>query len=306
GATSVGTISTYSWNFGGGVTATGVTASNMFSSFGAYPITLVVTDGCGQIDTLVDTINVCTGGLGSVGHSANGLVVGFTGPSDPGQFTSITWNFGDGGTGSGAAPSHTYATGGTYTVLVSATDNCGSTYSQSLTVVVCSKPVGYFTFRVLLSNGSGMQMEFDASATTGATTYNWVWGDGTASTGGPIINHTYPVAQLGYTVRLIVSASCGITDTVYHSLGELGVVDGALVSGIWVPNPARSGSSLQWMGIDAVPPQSAALYTADGRLVARPTVDGEVLTLPALPAGMYWLQWMESDRPRHSQLVVTD
>lgn len=306
GATSVGTISTYAWNFGGGATGSGVTASHTFSSFGSYPITLVVTDGCGQIDTLVDTINVCTGGLGSVSHSANGLVVGFTGPTDPGQFTSITWNFGDGGTGSGAAPSHTYTSGGTYTVIVSATDNCGNTYSQTLTVVVCAKPVGYFTFRVLLSNGSGMQMEFDASATTGATQYNWLWGDGTASVGGPIINHTYPVAQLGYTVRLIVSASCGITDTVYHSLRELGSIEGEAQTGYWAPNPIRSGAPMYWMGGAAVSPETVSLFTADGRSLGIQTTEDGALVMPAVPAGLYWMQWTEADRPRRVQIAVID
>ncbi len=306
-ASSVGSISNYAWDFGGGATASSVTSSYTFGTFGTYPIQLVVTDGCGQIDTLIQSINVCTGGLSGLGHSANGLLVNFSGPSDAGQFTSITWAYGDGATGTGASPSHTYASGGTYNVLVTATDLCGNTYSQTIPVVVCSKPTAYFTFKVLISNGSGMTVQFDASASTDATQYQWVWGDGTVGTGGPIINHTYPVAQLGYNVRLIVSSVCGTTDTVFHSLRELGSIEPEEVGGTWSPNPVRSGSVLVWTGgSSAVLPSACAVYSADGRRVAVLAVRDEAVLLPMLPSGLYWIEWTYGDRLQRVPIAVVD
>jgi PKD repeat protein len=306
-STSVGNVVSYAWDFGAGATGTGVTTSHTFSSFGAYPVTLIITDGCGQKDTLIQTITVCTGGLGTVSHSANGLIVNFSGPTDPGQFTSISWNFGDGATGSGASPSHTYAAGGTYSVIVTATDNCGNTYSQTLTVVICLKPTAYFTFRVLLSNGNGMTVEFDASATTDAVQYQWLWGDGSSGTGGPIINHTYPVAQLGYTVRLIALSSCGTSDTVFHSLRELGDLDPEFSeTGSWFPNPIRSGASLSWLGTLGNEPMHIRLITADGRLLgAYPCYQG-TWQVPVLAPGIYWLEWLEGDVRRRAPIAVLD
>ncbi len=306
-STSVGNVVSYAWDFGAGATGTGVTTSHTFSTFGAYPVTLIITDGCGQKDTLIQTINVCTGGLGTVSHSANGLIVNFSGPTDPGQFTSISWNFGDGATGSGASPSHTYAAGGTYSVIVTATDNCGNTYSQTLTVVICLKPTAYFTFRVLLSNGNGMTVEFDASATTDAVQYQWLWGDGSSGTGGPIINHTYPVAQLGYTVRLIALSSCGTSDTVFHSLRELGDLDPEYnEAGSWFPNPIRSGASLSWLGTLGNEPMHIRLITADGRLLgAYPCYQG-TWQVPVLAPGIYWLEWLEGDVRRRAPISVLD
>ena len=49
---------------------------------------------------------------------------------------AITWNFGDGTTGSGPAVSHAYGAAGAYSVTVSATDGAGNTTSTSRSVVI--------------------------------------------------------------------------------------------------------------------------------------------------------------------------
>jgi hypothetical protein len=50
----------------------------------------------------------------------------------------ITWDFGDGSTGSGARPAHTYAQPGTYHVVVTAADALGSTTSRATDVIVAA------------------------------------------------------------------------------------------------------------------------------------------------------------------------
>ncbi len=55
-----------------------------------------------------------------------------------GSISTYSWNFGDGGTGSGATPTHIYTTSGTYVATLTVTDNCGATHSDTATIVVTS------------------------------------------------------------------------------------------------------------------------------------------------------------------------
>ena len=99
------------------------------------------------------------------------LVVAFNAAasSDPdGSISTYSWNFGDGGTGSGVAPSHTYATAGTFTVTLTVTDNLGATDSTIRTVTTTAGPPpasvtvsGRITFeRVPFSTALGGGLDF--------------------------------------------------------------------------------------------------------------------------------------------------
>ncbi len=60
-----------------------------------------------------------------------------TGSSDTdGTISTYAWTFGDGAAETGATPSHTYSTGGTYGVTLTVTDNAGAPGAQTQDVVV--------------------------------------------------------------------------------------------------------------------------------------------------------------------------
>ena len=65
--------------------------------------------------------------------SANQGVVTFANTSQ--NATTFSWNFGDGSSSSEQNPVHTYASGGSYTVTLTATNNCGSSIYQHIVVI---------------------------------------------------------------------------------------------------------------------------------------------------------------------------
>ena len=57
-----------------------------------------------------------------------------------GAIISYSWTFGDGGTGTGATPSHTYAASGTYTVTLTVKSDAGLTNAVNHDVTVVTRP----------------------------------------------------------------------------------------------------------------------------------------------------------------------
>ncbi|HEU5183331.1 MAG TPA: PKD domain-containing protein [Gemmatimonadaceae bacterium] len=78
-----------------------------------------------------------------VAHAEVPLTFDGTGSRDPdGDIVSYAWDFGDGESGTGPTPAHTYATGGTYTATLTVTDAGGHTDVATATVTVF--PAGTF------------------------------------------------------------------------------------------------------------------------------------------------------------------
>ena len=130
------------------------------------------------------------------------------GSSDPGgSITSYAWNFGDGNTGSGVTPSHTYAAAGLYNVSLTVTDNCGATSPCGTTANIappnqaphCNAGGPYFggVNQPVQFNGTGSN---DPDGTIVA--YNWNFGDGSTGT-GPTPTHAYNHMDV-FTVSLRV------------------------------------------------------------------------------------------------------
>ena len=139
---SDGYIASYHWNFGDGYTGCGYSPCHVYTSSGTYCVSLTVYDNDGASDK--DTTYACieSGNQDPVAD-ANGPYEGDIGESitfdgtqsyDPdGSITSYAWDFGDGETASGAEPTHTYTSAGTYEVMLIVTDNDGATDSDLTT-----------------------------------------------------------------------------------------------------------------------------------------------------------------------------
>lgn len=204
-ASSQNTV-THTWYFGDGNSGSGMLESHVYTAPGIYQVILVAANACGLLDSSTQTLVVCGFPSAVMNSSSNGLNATFDGSSSVGVGMSYTWDFGDGNVGTGMNAGNTYLTAGTYSVLLIVTDTCGSADTTSQVITVCNLPLPSFTETI-----SGMSVQFDASGTTGATGYDWDFGDGNTDS-GVNTSHTYLVNQ-NYTVTLRVYNSCGDTVT---------------------------------------------------------------------------------------------
>jgi PKD repeat protein len=145
-----GSIASYQWSFGDGASATGATPAHTYSAPNAYTVTLTVTDNGGLTGSASTTAAVTSGGGGNQAPVAvttgpyagvAGAPVAFDGSGshdNDGSIASYRWDFGDGATASGATPAHAYTSAGTYTIVLTVTDNQGATASVSTSATIAS------------------------------------------------------------------------------------------------------------------------------------------------------------------------
>ena len=145
--------------------------------------------------------------------TCTGLACSFDGRSSSAQSgATYTWDFGDGGVGSGTTASHTYGSAGTRTVTLTVTDALGeSTASHDVTVSEIVNSIARFT-----KTCSSHTCSFDASTSSNATSYSWNFGDGATATGVSTSHRFTP--NRSYTVTLTTQpgnsvATVGVTCT---------------------------------------------------------------------------------------------
>lgn len=139
----------YDWTFGNGSFGTGVTTTHRYAVKGTYTVTLTVTDDIGRTGTTSQSISLGddlaptadfvfspTNPTISAGTNRVNFDGSFSRPPDGRTITAWEWNFGTGALGTGERTSYLYTTAGTYTVVLSVTDNTGQKRSVSKTVTV--------------------------------------------------------------------------------------------------------------------------------------------------------------------------
>lgn len=222
-------IVSYTWQFGDGGAAGGITASHVYALVGSYNVTLTVRDDQGLTDTSTQTLAVTESGPSAIVASftfsplspAASTLIFFDASASlsAAGITSYEWDFGDGAQASGVTTSHAYTVAATYIVRLTVRDSIGrvATTTQNITVTAtgAGAPVASFTFSPT-NPSSGTIVFFNATASTGQNlTYAWDFGDGTGGTGATT-NHTYltaPAATRTFVVRLTVTDSAGRTAT---------------------------------------------------------------------------------------------
>ncbi len=220
-----GSIAAYAWDFGDGSTASGVRVAHAYSATGSFNVTLIVTDDKGDTTTAMTTVTIGAGNQAPVAEAMGpyaGLVgqsVSFdaSGSSDAdGQIVSYDWSFGDGASGTGVKPTHSYAAKGTYNVTLTVTDDKNAVDSDVASVSIeqpnqapIADPSGPYI------GTAGDALSFDGSGSSDAdgsiSSYVWDFGDNSTGTGANP-SHTYDRSG-SYNVTLRVTDNGGLSGT---------------------------------------------------------------------------------------------
>ncbi len=202
----------FAWTFPGGDPATSqaATPTVLYTTAGSYDVLLVVSNSAGADSLLLeDHVTVFPQAVPQFSAAVNGLTAVFSNQS---QFaSSYAWDFGDGATSSAEQPTHTYAADGTYTVTLSATNDCG-TVSATQSVVIVTPPTSGFAAESQ-SGCAPFTVQFNNTSSENATGFQWSFPGGNPATSteeNPVVTYGQPGT---YDVTLTVTNAAG-TSTV--------------------------------------------------------------------------------------------
>lgn len=188
----------------------------------------IAVDICGSAPVAAFTLSDSTG--------CAPLAVNFTDHSTQIP-TAWYWTFGDGTNSSNQSPSHTYTTGGTYTVTeVAGNGNGSDTIIKTITVL----PAPSISLQVSSSSSQGSDNgSVTASVTGGTSPYTYAWSND--STGTSISN----LAPGAYYLTVTDHNTCQSIDTAVVTVAGILQLSGGQQVKIY-PNPASDVINFVW------------------------------------------------------------
>ena len=343
-STSTGTLasSSYTYDFGDGNFGYNKVSPHAYAASGNYTVTLAVTNStaspCVMYSTQVinaigsSTVpcNLVAGYTHTVGSGGN---VNFNNMSTgTNTATLYFWNFGDGYTGTGPNPAHTYTNAGAYnvTLMVDNQSNpvCMDTIVQTINVtgIAC---VANSSFS-MASASSTSQVIWNAMPISpwNIVAATWNWGDNTTSN-TLYTSHTYSAAGV-YSICLSVTVSCGASSTtcdtnyIYKSTQSaqmiqvnviappeiaLGLVNQTNESIDWsvYPNPNNGQFEIKMDGVTNGNVK-IKVYSLIGQIVYETEVTNENMTkrinLDNISNGVYFIKLNSNNKEYTKKIIV--
>jgi PKD repeat protein len=217
-------LSNWNWNFGDPTSGTGNTSTlqnpaHNFATAGTYVVELITFTGNNCSDTITKSITIKQ--KPAVDFNTQSACA-----DNPAAFTptgmavatiaSWNWSFGDGGTSTLQAPTHTYTSPGTYSVTLTVTDTAGCSNTRTKPIIIAPIPDANFGYTAPTCQGDVVSYT-DMSSTTSGFIAKWIWdfGDGNTQTitfpASPDVNHAYTNAGT-FNVKLIVKTNDSCTN----------------------------------------------------------------------------------------------
>lgn len=268
---------TYLWTFGDGTSSTQPYPVHIYNSPGPWAVCLTVVDSSQNCnDSWCDSVwaqsgSGCQAYFSSVVDTNNNAYFTNLSSGNPLQFA---WSFGDGSSGSGPNPVHTYANPGTYTVCLTIFGpNCQDSYCDSIVIGPASNCVPQFYSFPDSTFGSGV-INFVMINSCPGWSYVWNFGDSSSVTGAGPLTHQYNATGT-YYVCVTAFDNFGNVLTWCDSVSALriggstglGEAGNAIPVSVF-PNPAQELLQVQFelhQGCDA----ALEVYTMHGQLMYR-------------------------------------
>lgn len=220
-----GIIVSYTWQLGDGTSSHEPNPSHVFATAGTYVAVLTVTDNAGLSASDSVSIHVAPAEppvAVATADPATGvapLAVSFSSAgssSANGTITTCWWDFGDGETSAESNPAHLYLAAGSYTAVLTVTDDVGMSATASVTIAAAAPQPPVARITASTTNGvAPLAVNFsssESSAAQGAIAARaWDFGDGWSCVRTET-SHIYEVPGR-YTVRLTVTDGRGLTAT---------------------------------------------------------------------------------------------
>lgn len=292
----------YQWDFGDGRTGSAIKPAHSYNAPGVYTVTLTVTDGDMSSTTVSTTATITnTAPVADAGGPysvlwGRPLTLNGGGSYDPdGHGLSYSWDFGDGNTGVGVTPSHTYDTLGVYAVTLTVADKFDSATATTTVNVInaapIAKPGGPYTVawnKSLFFDGS-LSSDPDGDS---IVSYNWNFGDGATGTGSQLW-HKY-TAPGTYTVTLVVSDKFTASEPATVTVEVTNQTPTAVIP--WDPITAYRENARNFSGSGSTDPDGDSLTyhwdMGDGNSV---TSDSSAISYTYTQLGTYTLALTVSD-----------
>jgi gliding motility-associated-like protein len=214
----------WQWDFGDGSLGNGQTISHTYTREGLFNVTLNLQTSTGCVGSQTQTAmikivrptlkinNVPAGGCAPYAFSPQSSVTSIDG------IQSYAWDFGDGGTGSGATPTHNYLTTGKFTLKLTVTSNdgCVETLVIPNAVKVGTPPVVDFTTvpPPPVSGCASDSVQF-SNLSAPADEFVWKFGDGDTS---QLKNPKHKFLSSGNVPVQLVAFNNGCPDSISKSI----------------------------------------------------------------------------------------
>ena len=263
----------YEWSFHDGTVVNIPNPTFTYTTSGTYQVVFSVINNVGS-DNIIEnlTITILDDPLADFGHVVNDLSVNVS-VLNPDPGTTYSWDFGDAQTATGETASNTYATAGNYTIVLTATNACG-TITNSVDIEA-TEPLLAPTAQFSFGSATGcapLEIQFTSTSTGDNLDYAWTFSGGTPAN-STLQNPVVTFDQSGtVTATLTVTNSAGIDQSSQQVTVDI------------TPDPVADFTSTTnglTVDVQAADPQPGTTYSWDYGDSGTGTGDSDVYTYAA-------------------------